>query len=575
MVVESATMGVMDKAAAMRRAASALRFRVATVARVGVQTGLLRSVRLPGALVLLRELPKGRPSPSLIYRYQAKNDPHRTALIWVGRRGDRAYSYFEMDAQIDRIAAALARRGIGAGSSVLIMLKNRPELLMLQSGIGRLGASAVSVSYRSTPLELEYIAAHSGASAIFVDSDVAPSVEIALDQFTGPLAANVVVVGDRVSGATSFEEFLDGVSVGDAPVDRGDEAAVVTYTSGTTGKPKGAVRKFPRDMLASALAFIGETPMNVNDVHLAVCPLYHATAFGFVALSLVVGSTIVLMEEFKPESFLAAIERYRVTTTAVVPTMLHRVLSLEPEILGRYDTSSLHAVFTGGAPLPGPVGQAFMDRFGDKLFNFYGATETGLVTLAKPSDLRRHPGTIGRLVPGHEIRLVREDGSDARDNEVGELYARSSMLVEGYHADPEATKASMSEGYFSVGDLARVDEQGYYFLEGRKRDMIISGGVNVYPAEVEAAIEAHGEVAEVAVIGVADREWGERVRAFVVRKANANLDQADLIVHCRSRLAGPKIPRDWIFLDVLPRNPTGKVLKRELRDYDAGAGGPS
>jgi fatty-acyl-CoA synthase len=566
-------MRVLDRANAARRAASAARFRVETVVRVGVRTGLLASLRLPGALVLLRELPKGRPSPSLIFRFQAKNDPHRTALLWLGRTGERAYSYFELDARIDRVAATLARRGIKAGSSVLIMLRNRPELLILQSAIGRLGASAVSVSYRSTPLELAFIAAHSGACALFFDSDVAGQVIDAMPKLTTLAAENVVAVGATLPGYPNLDELIASVAASEAPADRGDEAAVVTYTSGTTGKPKGAVRKFPRDMLASALAFIGETPMRAGDVHLAVCPLYHATAFGFVALSLVVGATIVLMEEFKPESFLAAIERHRVTTTAVVPTMLHRILELDPDVVRRYDTSSLRAVFSGGAPLPGPVGQAFMDSFGDKLFNFYGATETGLVTLAKPADLRRHPGTIGRIVPGHEVRLIKEDGSEARPNEVGELYARSSMLVEGYHADPEATQASMSEGYFSVGDLARKDHDGYYFIEGRKRDLIISGGVNVYPAEVEAALEAHPEVSEVAVVGVSDDEWGERVRAFVVCKAGASVDQATLVAHCRTRLAGPKVPRDWVFMDALPRNPTGKVLKRELRSYDSGARG--
>jgi fatty-acyl-CoA synthase len=246
--------------------------------------------------------------------------------------------------------------------------------------------------------------------------------------------------------------------------------------------------------------------------------------------------------------------------------MLHRILELGPEVARRYDTSSLTAVFTGGAPLPAELAIRFMDRFGDKLFNFYGATETGLVTLASPADLRASPGTIGRALPGTEIRLVREDGREAAAGEVGELYVRSALLVEGYHADAEATRASMLEGFFSVGDLARRDERGLFHIEGRKRDMIISGGVNVYPAEVEAAIEAHPDVAEVAVVGAPDREWGERVRAFVVARSGASLEPDAIVVHCRARLAGPKVPRDVVLLDALPRNPTGKVLKRELRD---------
>jgi fatty-acyl-CoA synthase len=206
-----------------------------------------------------------------------------------------------------------------------------------------------------------------------------------------------------------------------------------------------------------------------------------------------------------------------------------------------------------------------MDYFGDVLFNCYGATELALVTMAKPEDLRAAPGTIGKALPGNEVRLLDDGGREVAVGEVGELYARNKMLVAGYHNDAEATRSSMRDGFFSVGDLARRDSEGRFFIEGRKRDMIISGGVNVYPAEVEAAIEGHPAVAEVAVVGVEDAEWGERVRAFVVRRTGTTLDEGLLKVWCRERLAGPKVPRDFVFLDSLPRNPTGKVLKRELR----------
>jgi acyl-CoA synthetase (AMP-forming)/AMP-acid ligase II len=272
------------------------------------------------------------------------------------------------------------------------------------------------------------------------------------------------------------------------------------------------------------------------------------------------------MDEFKAEPFLQMVDRYAITTTAMVPTMLHRVLELPPATRAKYDARTLRAVFSGGAPLPAPVATEFMDTFGDVLFNFYGATETGLVTLAKPADLREAPGTIGKALPGNDIRLVGDDGRDVGPGEVGELYVKNQLLVAGYHDDPEATAQSMREGFFSVGDLARRDVSGHYFIEGRKRDMVISGGVNVYPAEVEGVLEQHPDVAEVAVVGVPDREWGERVRAFVVRKAGSSVDEGDLKIFARERLAGPKVPRDFVFLEALPRNPTGKVLKRDLRD---------
>jgi fatty-acyl-CoA synthase len=255
-----------------------------------------------------------------------------------------------------------------------------------------------------------------------------------------------------------------------------------------------------------------------------------------------------------------------VTTTAVVPTMLHRIMELPEATRRRYDTRSLRVVFSGGAPLPGPLAIDFMDAFGDILFNFYGATETGLVTLAKPDDLRAAPGTIGKAVPGNDIRLLDDDRRDVGAGEVGELYVKNKLLVAGYHRDDAATKESLVDGYFSVGDLARRDRDGRYFIEGRKRDMVISGGVNVYPAEVEGVLEQHPDIGEVAVVGVPDREWGERVRAFLVPRSGRTVDPGVIKVWARERLAGAKVPRDFVVVDALPRNPTGKVLKRELRE---------
>jgi fatty-acyl-CoA synthase len=486
---------------------------------------------------------------------------------------DRSVTFADLDERMNRAAVALARRGFQRNTSVVIMMRNRPEFLEVQGAAGRLGAAAVSVSWRSTASELVYLATHCGARAVVFEADLWHVIEQAKKNLTAISARDFIAVGGEAPGCSLYEEdFLapPGATI-DVERDVADEGAVVIYTSGTTGKPKGAVRKFPKDALHASMQFISETPMRSDDIHLVTCPLYHSTAFGFLAFNALLGGTAVLMEEFKPELFLELVERHGVTTTAVVPTILHRVMSLEPQLLSKYDVRSLRGIFTVGAPLPGPLGTLVMDYFGDVLYNCYGATEFGLVTMAKPDDLRAAPTTIGKVLPGNEIRLLRDDGREVGPGEVGELYARNKMLVAGYHNDPDSTRASMRDGFFSVGDLARRDRDGRYYIEGRKRDMIISGGVNVYPAEVEAAIEAHPEVAEVAVIGVDDAEWGERVRAFVVRRQESALDEGALKTWCRERLAGPKVPRDFVFLDGLPRNPTGKVLKRELRTYSAAA----
>jgi fatty-acyl-CoA synthase len=537
--------------------------RARTFARVARQSGLLFEFRVGALKFAANNILKGGRNPSLIFALHGANSPEKPALYWR----DRTLTYGELDTRMNRAAAGLAERGFKRNTSVVIMMRNRPEFLEVQAGAGRLGAAAVSVSWRSTAAELVYLAQHCNAKAIVFEADLWHVVEQAKKSLPSIASRDFIAVGGDPPGCSRYEQdFLAprGTAL-NVDKDVAEDAAVVIYTSGTTGKPKGAVRKFPKDAMHSSLQFIGETPMRSDDIHLVTCPLYHSTAFAFLAWTALLGGASVLMDEFKPEPFLQLIDKHGVTTSAVVPTILHRVLALGPTVLEKYDVRTVRGIFTVGAPLPGPLGTEVMDYFGDVLFNCYGATETGLVTMAKPADLRAAPGCIGKSLPANEIRLLDDRGVEVPPGEVGELYVRNKMLVAGYHNDSESTRSSMKEGFFSVGDLARRDRDGRYFIEGRKRDMIISGGVNVYPAEVEAALEANPEIAEVAVVGIDDPEWGERVRAFVVKRPGSSIDEGALKVWCRERLAGPKVPRDFVFLDVLPRNPTGKVLKRELR----------
>lgn len=527
--------------------------RARAAARVALRSGVAFDARAATVIELARVRLAGPLGLPALFRVHAAGRGDAPALVFEGR----TRTWRELDERVDRLAAGLAARGIGPGDAGLIVLQNRPEVLEVQGALARLGGSAVSVSWRSTADELAYLASHSGARVFFVEAEL---LDRARD--LGVPADRILVLGDAPPGAAAYETVLRDAP--DGPRRDGEEGAVVIYTSGTTGKPKGAVRTFPKDMVWAMLHVFDELPVRVDDRHLAVCPMYHSTAFGFIGFTMTLGGTVVIERGFDPERFLATVERERITTTALVPTMLHRLLELPAARRRRYDTRSLRAIFSGGAPLSGALAERVIGELGHVLYNFYGSTETGLNTLATPDELLRSPGTIGHLVPGNEARLLDERGREVPPGETGELFIKNSMLVAGYHRDEAATAASMRDGFFSVGDLAHVDERGLFHIDGRKRDMIISGGVNVYPAEVEEVLHRHPAVAEVAVVGVPDDEWGERVRACVVPRA-LPFDEADFIAWSKRHLAGPKVPREIRVLDALPKNPTGKVLKRELK----------
>jgi fatty-acyl-CoA synthase len=532
--------------------------RLRVAAEFAKHTGMMWNLSPAGMRELVKVFASSSQNPSKLYRVHAQNTPDKLALVWR----DQKFTWRELDDRIDRFAGGLKNRGIGRKQSLILMMRNRPEHVLLSAAATRIGAASVAISWRSTAAELAYLANHSGARGIVLDPELLPTLEEARPNLAPDFLANVLVTGAPLDELTNAPPYVEKAQ----PKGSDDDAAVVIYTSGTTGKPKGAVRKFPKDTMAAAMRFINETPMRFDDIHLVTAPMYHSTAFGFLAFAHMLGNTAIILDEFKPEIFLQTVEKHGITTSAMVPTMLHRVLELPRETRSKYNARSLRCIVTTGAALPAPLANEFMDEFGDIIFNLYGSTETGFVTLAKPNDLRNAPGTIGKAIPGNEIRLLDDEKRDVGANGVGELYVKNKVLVAGYHKDDKATSDSMVDGYFSVGDLARRDRDGRYFIEGRKRDMVISGGVNVYPAEVEGVLEQHPNVAECAVIGVEDREWGERVRAFVVAKPGTALDEADLKAFMKERLAGPKVPRDFIVIDALPRNPTGKVLKRELRE---------
>ncbi len=541
---------------------------LAFAARVLRGTGFTAALRLAGVAPFVRVARATRPGPHLAVMLHARMNPNKEALV----DGARRWSWREMDREINRLAHALAERG-GGGSPVACMLGNGAEYIFVQQALARIGATAVQIGYRSTPAEVGYILDNAEPRVAIVGAAFADTFAAGQRAAATRAAPRVIVAGEGgrpPSGWDRWEDALVAHPADTPPVVAGhDGGGVIVYTSGTTGKPKGAARNWKQTGLDAVADLMLQVGVHHDDRHLVTCPLYHSAAPAFVAVMMSLGATTVLMDHFEPAAALALIARERITCTLVVPTMLVRIGALPDEVVRRHDTSSLRWVMSAAAPLATETARRFMARFGPILWNFYGSTETGVVTLAGPGDHLSHPGTVGRALRGNEIRLFDDAGLPVAVGEIGELYARNSMLIAGYHKNPDATARSLRDGFFSVGDLARIDRDGFYYMESRKHDMVISGGVNIYPREIEDHLLTHPAILDVAVVGVPDPEWGEALRAFVVVRGGHSLTAAEVGDHCRSHLADYKRPRQVVFLDELPRNPTGKVLKRELRDRPA------
>ncbi len=525
----------------------------------------------PASLVqFVRGARQTKPGPHLAVMFHAAAHPDKEAIVEYGEHGVRRFTWGELDATINRLAHALVARGVRGGSRIALMLPNGSEYLIAQQALAQLGATAVQIGYRLKAGEIAYILDNAQPTATIVHHAYVAAMLEAREQARGKGGPMIVVGGAVTAGSTELEEWDRALAAAppDMPprVTGGDGGGVIVYTSGTTGKPKGANRAWRKTGFESVADMILQVGMRADDRHLVTCPLYHSAAPAFVAIMMSLGATIVLQNHFDPEAALDIIQKERVTCSLMVPTMLIRMTNLPAETLAKYDTSSLRWVMSAAAPLTTDAARRFMQQFGPVLWNFYGATETGLVTLAGPHDHVSRPGTIGKRLRGNDIRLLDDAGKDVGAGEVGELYARNSTMISGYHGNDEATRSSQRDGFFSVGDVGRIDADGYYYLESRKTDMVISGGVNIYPREIEDHLSTHPAILEAAVIGVPDPEWGETLRAFIVLRNEQQLSETDVINFCREHLADYKRPRKVTFLAEMPRNPTGKILKRELRE---------
>ena len=536
--------------------------------------GVVGRMSARGLLSFSRRLDGLKFRPHLAVMLHASCRPGALAVASEGTR----LTYGAFDAVLNRFANSLRARGLGPGAKVAFMMHNSVDYVIAQEAVPRFGGSAVQIGYRLKAAEVAHIFTNSEPDAVIIDAQFASTIERAIEiaDHRPRVVMTVGPVDDALPRSTalsssvewiSWDQALEESSEEDVPKDMsGDGGSVIVYTSGTTGKPKGAKRSLSETGVAAVLDMLSQIGASADEKHLIVCPLYHSAAPAFGKMVLSLGGAIVVHRSFDPEAVLETIEREKITSAFMVPTQLSRLASVDPAIIKRTDTSSLRWVMSGAAPLPSETAARFQKAFGPILWNFYGATETGTVTLAGPADHAARPGTVGRLLRETEALILDDDRKPVPAGEVGELWIRNSMIISGYHGNAKATADSSLNGYFSVGDLARLDPDGFLFIESRKHDMIISGGVNIYPAEIEDVLHRHPAIREAAVIGRPDAEWGESICAFVVVNVGREISTDEIESHCRSEMADYKRPRHVQFIDELPRNPTGKVLKRVLRE---------
>jgi len=524
-------------------------------AKVLHEAGILRPLRPDRAAKIGITFLRWGASPATGIATAAIHFPHEIALI--DERG--SLSFERVHRRSNALAHAFAEMGIGYGDGVGIMCRNHRGFVEATLAAAKLGASALYLNTMFAGPQLAEVMRREGPKVLVYD-----------EEFTGLLEGVDTGVSRLVGWCESeearepnLEQLIAGGDESDLKPPP-DKPRFVILTSGTTGTPKGAQRSSPDGLLAMA-ALIEKIPFRGRETMMIAAPLFHSWGFLHLVISLPTVSTVVLRRRFDPEDTLRAVKESRAEVLAAVPVMVQRILQLPEETLAKYDLSSLRITSLSGSALPGELATAWMNRFGDNVYNLYGSTEVAYATVATPEDLRAAPGTAGRPPRGTVVRVYDESGQEVPRGEVGRIFVGNEMSFEGYTGG--GGKESI-DGLLSSGDVGHIDSAGRLFIDGRDDEMIVSGGENVFPREIEDLLADHKAVVEAAVIGVPDEEFGQRLKAFVVLSDDAELSEEDLRAHVKANLASYKAPREIEFLDQLPRNATGKILKRELHGHE-------
>ncbi|MEU3270776.1 acyl-CoA synthetase [Saccharomonospora sp. NPDC006951] len=478
-------------------------------------------------------------------------------------------SYATLAAKADAYACGLRELGLSTGDVVVVLQPNGVELLAAYFAAIQSGLYVVLVNWHLVGPEVAYIITDSGAKAFLAHERFAGIAVAAADEAGLPGTARFAV-GD-VPGFTDIARLGEGTQ--GRPADR-TAGSPMLYTSGTTGRPKGVRRPLtgqdPDAVPAASTWFFGIFGLRQGDGHVHLCgsPLYHTAVLNFVAISVQLGHSVVLMDRWDAEDMLALIERHRVTHSHMVPTQFRRLLALPEEVRARYDVSSLRAMIHGAAPCPQEIKRRMLEWWGPVVIEYYAATEGGGTAIGGEEWLRK-PGSVGKPWPGSVVKILDDSGSELPPGQTGTVYLRMGGSSFEYHKDKAKTEKARVGDLFTLGDVGYLDEDGYLFLHDRKNDMIISGGVNIYPAEIENELVLHPKVGDAAVFGVPHPDWGEQVKAVVQPAEGVEPSEEltqELLAYAASRLAKFKLPRSVDYVELLPRDPNGKLYKRRLRD---------